>query len=446
MHLGPAIRCLPVLLFLLVGLGRPCFAGPDWERTYGGAQSDSGFSVKQTRDGGYIVAGTTSSYGAGASDVYLIKTDGRGDTLWTRTFGGDSDDVAYSVEQTGDSGYVVAGYTKSFGAGAEDVYLIKVNGRGDTLWTRTFGGDSTDAARSVQQTSDGGYVVAGYTKSFGAGNKDIYLIRTNAQGETLWTRTYGGTSNDRGYWVQETFDGGFALTGALSYDTHLIITDAAGETLWTRTHPWSHGNMGMCVQQTLDSGFVVAGYDEDLIAYNTSMLLRYNAAGDTVWTRKYMGVLNQFDCVRQTPDRGFIVAGLSWSSAKGEDAWLMKFSASGDSQWSRTYGDYRGDAVSSVERTSDGGYIAAGYTNSFGAGGYDVYLIKADSLGNVGVAEESPKPQAERRKPAATAVRNLPLGAIAFDAMGRRALPAKPGIYFVRTTAKTEPRKIMLVE
>jgi len=431
---------------MLTGLGRTGLAQPAWERTYGGAQCDSAFSVKQTWDGGYIVAGSTRSYGAGAFDVYLVKTDGRGDTLWTRTFGGDSDDVAYSVEQTGDSGYVLAGYTKSFGAGAEDVYLIKVNGRGDTLWTRTFGGVSYDVARSVQQTSDGGYVVAGYTKSFGASD-DIYLIRTNAQGETLWTRTYGGTGRDHGYSVQETFGGGFVLTGTLSYSAYLVITSAAGETLWTRTFPWSHLNTGTSVQQTLDSGFAVAAYDFDLIGYNTPMLLRYNAAGDTVWTRKYKGTNNYFDCVRQSQDRGFIVAGRSWSSAKGEDAWLMKFSSVGDSQWSRTYGENRNDGVFSVEPTSDGGYIAAGYTRSFGVGDYpDVYLIKTDSLGNVGIAEENGKPQAPSRKPEASVIRSLPQDATAFDAMGRRVLHLKPGIYFLRTEATTRPRKVLLVE
>jgi len=142
--------------------------GVSWTRTYGGSSYDWGQSVQQTSDGGFVVAGYTSSFGAGGYDAYLIRTDANGDTLWTRTYGGSGHDYGYSVQQTADSGFVVAGYTYSFGAGSRDVYLIRTDATGDTLWTRTYGGEDEDIGRSVQQTSDGGFVVAGYTYSFGA--------------------------------------------------------------------------------------------------------------------------------------------------------------------------------------------------------------------------------------------------------------------------------------
>ncbi|MHC4540800.1 MAG: hypothetical protein ACYS74_13625, partial [Planctomycetota bacterium] len=174
------------------------FAPGSFERTYGGSGDDIGSSVQQTTDGDYIVAGYTYSFGTGSSDVYLIKTDPSGDTLWTRTYGGSDIDYGYSVLQTTDGDYIVAGETQSFGAGPGDVYLIKTDPSGDTLWTRTYGGNGHDWGQSVQQTTDGGYIVSGQTNSFGPGQADVYLIKTDAVGDTLWTRTYGGYYYEEG--------------------------------------------------------------------------------------------------------------------------------------------------------------------------------------------------------------------------------------------------------
>jgi hypothetical protein len=191
----PAIGCVLLSAIYLASIAS---AQTSWWRTYGGTISDWGLSVQQTTDGGYIVAGYAASFGAGNADVYLIKTNAQGDTLWARTFGGNSDDWGRSVQQTADSGYIVVGHSMSVGVGGDDVYLIKTNSSGDTLWTRTYGGTSRDDGYSVRQTADGGYILAGCTYSFGAGYADVYLIRTNPSGDELWTRTYGATSLDWG--------------------------------------------------------------------------------------------------------------------------------------------------------------------------------------------------------------------------------------------------------
>ncbi len=205
-----------------------------WTRTYGGVYNDFGRSVRQTSDGGYIITGETISFGAVSYDVYLIKTDSLGVKLWTGRYGGTSDEYAFSVQQTSDTGYIIAGYTESFGAGASDVYLIKTNSLGDTLWTRTYGDSSRDQGLSVQQTSETGYIIAGSTESFGAGHSDVYLIKTNSQGDTLWTRTYGGALDDLGFFVRQTSGGGYIVAGTtLSFgsadqDVYLIKTDGNG--------------------------------------------------------------------------------------------------------------------------------------------------------------------------------------------------------------------------
>jgi hypothetical protein len=153
-----------------------------WAKTYGGGHYDYAFSVQQTSDGEYIVAGLTWSFGASLSDVFLVKTDANGNVQWAKTYGGGHYDYAFSVQQTSDGGYIVAGYTESFGAGYDDFFLIKTDANGNIIWAKTYGGIYGDYAFSVQQTSDGGYIVAGYTDSFGAGWYDIFLIKTDADG------------------------------------------------------------------------------------------------------------------------------------------------------------------------------------------------------------------------------------------------------------------------
>jgi len=260
----PAI-CIVAFVFW----SAPAFAQEAlWSRTYGESDRDQGWSVQQTTDGGYIMVGCTFSFGAGGGDLYLIKTNALGDTLWSRTYGGSSYDGGFSVQQTTDGGYIMAGWTRSFGAGDNDVYLIKADSLGNTLWSRTYGGADYDLGRSVQQTADAGYIVVGITVSFGAGGSDLYLIKTNALGDTLWSRTYGGSGNNGvGYYsVQQTTDAGYIVVGSThsfgadDYDVYLIKTDSLGDTLWSRTYGGSDHEQGFSVQQTTDAGYIV-GWD-----------------------------------------------------------------------------------------------------------------------------------------------------------------------------------------
>jgi hypothetical protein len=206
-----------------------------WSRTCGGGLDDEGAWVCPAADGGFLIAGGTESFGAGEFDVYLIKIDTNGDTLWTRTYGGVTDEMAVSAEQTSDGGYIVAGFTWSFGNGWSDVYLLKLDSEGDTLWTRTFGGDIQEEGLSVSQTSDGGYIITGFTYSLGHRNdEDIILIKTDSSGETQWIRTFGGGNVDTGYQVRQTADGGYIISGRTrSYgggrcDIYVLKTDPDG--------------------------------------------------------------------------------------------------------------------------------------------------------------------------------------------------------------------------
>ena len=371
-----------------------------FQRTYGGASDDIGYSVQQTADGGYIVVGNTESFGAGGEDVYLVRTDGSGDTLWTRTYGGAKTDRGYSVQQTADGGYIIVGLTTSFGSGQTDIYLVKTNASGDTLWTRAYGGPGLDEGYAVQQTPDGGYVVAGAV-CLASDTEDVYLMRTNPSGDTLWTRTYGGSGCDEGNSLRVTTDGGYIIAGitesfgSRSADVYLIKTNASGDTLWTRTYGGPSYDEAYSVQQTTDGGYIITGTTESFAGSVGVYLLKTNASGDTLWTRYYVPSYCLANSVQQTTDGGYVIAGIIGSLA---NVYLVKTNASGDTLWTRTYGSgLADDGGNSVQQTTDGGYIVAGYTTSLGAGGYDVYLIKTDSLGNVAAVAEpktSPTPAA----------------------------------------------------
>jgi len=397
---APLLHCSPALLFLVLlalAFAGPIFSQQRWERKYGGLNTDEGQSVQQTTDGGYIVTGITMSYGAGFEDVYLIKVNSSGDTLWTKTFGGTNYEEGHSVEQTTDGGYIISGWTFSFGAGECDVYLIKTNASGDTLWTRTYGGADGDMGYSVQQTSDGGYIIAGYTYSYGAGNCDVYLIKTNASGDTLWTRTYGDTSADFSRSVQQTSDGGYVVVGRTDsfgngIQVYLIKTNASGDTLWTRTYGGTNVDVAGSVQQTSDGGYIITGTTVSFTGnLNEVYLIKTDSSGDTLWTRTYGG--SYYDDgrdVRQTSDGGYIICATTMSFGSGDvDVWLIKTNATGDTLWTRTYGGTNFDVGLSVRQTTDGGYVVAGSTSSFGDS-CQVYLIKTDSLGRSTGVEEKP--------------------------------------------------------
>jgi hypothetical protein len=367
-----------------------------WTRTYGGSGYEEGFSVHQTADGGYIASGRTNSFGAGGYDAYLVKTDAIGDTLWTHTYGGSVDppqfgEQAQSVQQTGDGGYILAGNTKSFGAGGYDVWLVKTDANGDTLWTRPYGGSDEDQGKSVQQTTDGGYIVAGWTRSFGAGLYDVWILKTDANGDTLWTRAYGGDGPDYAHSVQQTTDGGYIVGGYTAsfgagdhdfiyvYDFWLLKTDANGDTLWARTYGGDQMELGLCVQQTTDGGYIMTGLTESFGAGGEGLyLVKTDANGDTLWTRTYGGTEDDRGwCVDQTTDGGYIIVGFtkSFSGGSTTDCYIVRTDANGDSLWTRHYGGIGQEWGYSVEQAADGSYIVTGYTDSFGAGTEDLWLL-----------------------------------------------------------------------
>jgi hypothetical protein len=358
-----------------------------WTKTFGGADYDYGMSVRQTSDGGYIITGYTASYGAGDYDVWLIKADSSGNMAWNKTFGGSDVDYGQSVQQTSDGGYVVAGYTASYGAG--DVWLIKTDPSGNMAWNKTFGGSHGGRGYSVQQTSDGGYIIVGSTELYGTGDYDIWLIKTDPSGNMAWNKTFDCSYYDCGRSVQQTSDGGYVVAGyAQSYgaglsDVWLIKTDSSVTMAWNKTYGSSDYDYAFTVQQTLDGGYIIAGQTASHVARDLDIwLIKTDSSGTMAWNKTFGS--SDFDIgnsVQQTLDGGYIIAGYTNSyGAGGSDVWLIKADSSGDETWNKTFGGLGGDLGYSVQQTSDGGYIIAGSTTSYGAGHSDVWLIKVSAL------------------------------------------------------------------
>jgi hypothetical protein len=414
------------ILAILLAISANATPVEEWNKTFGGTGDDYGYAVQQISDGGFILAGSTESYGAGYTDAWLIKADANGNELWKKTFGGTSyghsgkgDDYAYDVQLTSDGGYILAGRTTSFinkGQG----WLIKTDANGNEQWNRTFGGnEGSDQFESVQQTSDSGYILAGKRNSL-----DVWLLRTDANGNELWNKTLEGgegkmtgslfvirqvtcydtpkcvSSEDHAYSVHQTSDGGYILAGytmpyyqlatnkwGISAPVGWIIkTDANGNVQWDTKFEQSVYKIARSIYPITEGGYIIAG--EGATGYsgtNDAWLMKTDANGKKQWSKTFGGVNDDgFKSVQQTSDGGYILAGYkgsiySWGNESKGEAWFMKTDANGSIQWDRIFNGSLREQAASVKVTSDGGYIITGFTNSYGAGDYDAWLLKLSS-------------------------------------------------------------------
>jgi uncharacterized delta-60 repeat protein len=356
-------------------------------RAIGGTNDDAAYSIQQTSDGGYIVAGRTWSFGAGNNDILIIKLNSSGNIQWSRAIGGTNHDLVNSIQQTSDGGYIVAGWTNSFVTGG-GFLIIKLNSSGNIQWSRAIGGTNINEARSIQQTSDGGYIVAGIIDISTV--NDILIIKLDSSGNIQWSRAIGGTNDDDAYSIQQTSDGGYIVAGSTNsfgagdFDFLIIKLDSSGNIQWSRAIGGTGYDDAYFIQQTSDGGYIVAGWTWSFGAGGDVLIIKLNSSGNIQWSRAIGGTSNDGAySIQQTSDGGYIVAGWTGSFGAGGNVLIIKLNSSGNIQWSRAIGGTNYDYARSIQQTSDGGYIVAGDTTSFGAGGYDFLIIKLDSSGNI---------------------------------------------------------------
>ncbi len=361
-------------------------------KTFGGNRRDRGINLLQTADGGYAIIGLTSSLEAIQEDVYLVRLDPQGEVLWTKTYGGEGDDNGWDILQTEDGGFLIAGFTNSFGAGEMDIYLIRTDATGKLLWERTFGGPKSEYGWSMAPAFDGGYVLAGQTDSYGEGDIDGYLVKVNAEGEEIWSQTFGGPQEDRLFSIDQSADSGFVVAGttrsfgAGSRDVYLLNVNNSGEVVWTGIFGEKQDDVGHAVRQTAEGGYIVTGYTKSFGARNyDTWLIKTDEVGDLLW-QKFFGEAGDDRTIygEQTDDGGYISTGYTTSfDSIGLDLFLMRTDSSGQVTWHKTFGGRAEDTGYTVKQTADHGFVLTGETYSSGEGGGDMVVIKVNQDGEI---------------------------------------------------------------
>jgi len=408
----PRIACLFVIIVFLA-TGSLYGQGPDslWHRAFGDTLSDWGFSVVETHDGYYVTAGQLQIYDPDSAktyvDVYVLKLDAAGDTIWVRTYGGDRSDGSRSVIEASDGNYVVAGYTNSWSAGDTDIYVIKMDPDGNLIWEHTIGGTRGDeVGYCVREVPDSSYRIVGTTDEYGS--NDILLAGIAADGSWTWEHPYDRPDYQSAHELAVTPDGYLLIVGSdfsTGVDVYLMKTESNGDTLWTRTYDFGPHDYGTSVKPVSYNAYVVAGYSEAVTApFYNAFLLNLQTDGSVNWSRFYGGPNHDHGySVQVLADGGFVFTGRTMSyGAGGDDVWLVRTDANGDTLWTRTYGGVNNDSGKEVQVTSDGGFIIGGDTSSFGNGFIDLYLVKAggdpagigrpESVGETLSVSSSPNP------------------------------------------------------
>ena len=421
-----------------------------WQKSFGGSSSDYAQVVKQTSDGGYLLGGYSSSLVSGNKtnqsianeDYWVVKVDCSGNKQWERTYGGNSDDELYCLQQTSDQGYIFGGYSRSYASGNKtssllgsyDYWVVKADSEGNIQWDRSFGGTDVDVLYSLQQTSDGGYALGGVSRSGASGNKtnasfgfnDYWLVKLDANGNKQWDQCFGGTNDDQLTSLQQTSDGGFILGGSSNsglsgnktndgfgkYDYWIVKVDESGNKQWDKSFGGSGDDQLQSLQQTSDGGYVLGGYSYSGISGNKTSgnwgqsdywVVKLDADGNKQWDKSFGGTNFINDCcnsgydelqsLQQTRDGGYLLGGTSVSGVSGNktsasfgssDYWLVKIDPNGNKQWEQSFGGSSGDWLTSLQQTSDGGYVLGGYSTSSasgiktspGFGSTDYWLVK----------------------------------------------------------------------
>lgn len=438
------------LVSLLFVITTCAFAqAPDtlWTKTYGGIDYDFGYGVKETTDGGYIIAGQTE-YGY----AYIIKTDSSGDTLWSKIYGNGYDSRRFfDVVQANDGGYVFIG-SGWIGMYESDLWLVKTDSVGDTLWTQVYGLMWCDDGYSIKQTNDGGYILVGELETYG-GYSYIWLLKTDSLGVYECGNMFLA---GRGFEVQITNDGGYIIAGgssALGPSGYIVKTDSLCNLEWEKHYGGERiGIQSIC--HTDDGGYMAVGCSG---LDRCILLLKINDTGDTLWTKKYKeGSVPDWPynskaskmTIRPCPGNKYVISA-SIGDYNNADICLLKIDNQGNVLWEKILGGSNNEFVWSIEPTSDSGYIVIGCTESYGAGYSDIWLVKLET-DTFGISEKTNNSVTHHKLPA-TIISGpllLPEGNIykVFDITGRTIEPnkIKPGIYFIEIDGKIT-RKVVKV-
>lgn len=360
-----------------------------FNKTYGGEQAEIGSYAVQTPDKGFMIVGSTTSYGEGDTDIWLLKIDQNGEPEWNKTYGTIGSESAQYIIKTEDNSYLITGRTNYYGEGDRDVLLLKVDHEGTLLWNRTMGGTGDEWMWEIEKTSDGGYALAGRTNSYGAGLNDYWLLKTDGEGYPEWNITLGGVNDDRARSLLITDDGGFLVHGwSNSYgsgmlDFWLVKTDQNGNPHWNKTYGGPENERGIPVEKSPEGGYILAG---STVSYgsgaNDFYLVKIDDSGNLQWNKTYGGELGETAlCLLNAANGGYALFGYTESFGAGSrDLYMVLTDSEGTLLLNETFGGPEFEGIDFAINTLDGGYLVGGTTQSYGSGEQDYLIIKMSPI------------------------------------------------------------------
>ena len=359
-----------------------------WKTTFGSSKKDVAQSVVALDGGDVAVLGTCKSshgFGHGREDLCVIRVSAKGKTIWRKAFGGKKRDLAGALTKTTDGNLVAVGYGESFNKGGDkDAYIIKLDTKGNLLWQKAYGGDDAEMMHGVAATKDGGVIAVGTTESFGKGEKDIYILRLDKNGEKLWQKTYGGKREDIANAITASSDGNFILAGASSsynggdFDFYISKISPSGKQIWAKAYGETPDDMLNGITATKDGGCVVVGATESYGSKHDDVdVMKLDSKGEQVWQRLYgFKSIEYANDVVPTPEGGYLVVGTTKSMGHGKyDFYVIELDSEGHLHWGNLYGGANKDIAHGVARTSRGSFVVVGETKSFGNGDKDFFMV-----------------------------------------------------------------------
>ena len=380
-----------ILLFIGAIFLFPCYqnAQSTWLKSYKGCNGIEPYYIQQTSDGGYIVAGQTLSFGVDYGDILILKLDGSGNILWQKTYGGSSWDSAGIIQQTTDGGYIVGGIIAIDVYAADEICVFKLDSIGNIKWQRRYGKDDGYSRFSfIQQTFDGGYIVGGKIHTFGEGHDDCWISKLDMSGNIIWQKTYAEYKGSDAYCIQQTTDGGYIVTGTIfvfgagTFDCWVFKLDPSGNIMWQKTYgDHTSSSRGYSIKQTSDGGYILAGHNTGWNAVYGAQVYKLDPSGNLIWQKAYDEIVWNNLVVQQSNDGGYAILGDSL-----DYFWLLKIDPAGNIVWHKKFEGGWGTGAVSFQQTSDGGYVVAGDTYALNEEGHDeLFVLKLDSSGNMDI-------------------------------------------------------------
>lgn len=352
--------------------------------------NEDGYSIIETSDQGYAVLGNTGSEN---KDISLLKVDSLGNQIWVQSYGGSQYDEARHFQETFDGGFIISGVTKSYGYGEEDIWIIKTNASGLIDWNVNFGEGQNDRGAQILQTDEGGYIIIGEKYNIDFENSDLWLLKINSQGELSWEKTLGSTGDDRGYDIKNNRSGGYLLLGSTNSfgnggsDIWLINTDSEGNEIWSKTYGSSNNEYGRSIIDSDDGGYLIFATSESFGNDNTGLHnIKIDSTGLEEWNKSFGGFYGKNgNVVRKSPNGGYILISSRYNfNDNSYNMWLIKMDSNGSTEWTKTFGDSNNDYGFGIAITSDNGFILTGSTSNYGNSSSDlsdIWVIKTNLNG-----------------------------------------------------------------